>query len=94
MVHRLRVQARTVEENLDALGVVRARVGDLKPEGAILSTGAESAMAERNILDARTGKLEAAAATCNGELGVLMLAVRLLKTRVVVGADKLNTADT
>lgn len=79
-----------VEEDLEAFRVVGARVGEMKAERAWLTAGTDFTKAECENLAARICKLELAAATNDGDLRVMVPAVRTLGVRSVEGKDRVE----
>lgn len=77
---------------MEALREAHDCVDEWTAESASLTTETEQAKAEREKLTALILELEAAAATHEGELGVVGQAVRYLKGHVAVGEDIANTA--
>lgn len=72
--------------------MARERVDELTAERVLLAAGNEQANKERDTLAARDSKLEAAAATYEGELGAVVQTVRSWEVCVAVPKDCANTA--
>lgn len=90
---RLKERVCATEDDSEALCVVRATFDELRAEGASMPAVTEPAKTERDTLPARVRELKVTAMTRNGELGVLVGAVRSLRGRVAAGEDRANTAE-
>lgn len=92
-VCRLEERVHAAEKGSKSLCVERALADKLMTERASYASGTEPAKAKRETLAARTCEFEAAAASCHGELGVVVRRVQSLKGRFAVHEDRANTAE-
>lgn len=77
----------------EALSVACARVDELTTERGSLAARNEQAQAEGYTLWSRIGKLEVAEVTCDGELGIVVQAVRSWKERIAAGHTPASMAE-
>lgn len=92
-LRRLEERVCTDGEDSGALRAARARVNELTAERASLTSGTEQAKGERDTLAPRICKLEGPATTFEGEIGIVVRAVRSLKSRVAEGEDRVSTEE-
>lgn len=83
---------RTTGENAKHVRVTCANVAELTAEWASFSADAELAQAERDTFSNRITELEVYAATCGGEMVVMVKAGRILKVPVAAGVKCPSTS--
>lgn len=92
-IRQLQEREQTTDQDAEALRVAPARADDLTSQRVSLDVGLEQAQAQRDNLEDRIGKLEVDTATYDGKLGTFVRSVPSLKTRIVAGETRANTAE-
>lgn len=84
---------RAAVKDSEVFSVGRVRVDERTAERAMLTAGTAQAKAEHETLASCILELENAAATCEGELVVVVRVVCYLRVCVAVGKDRANAAE-
>lgn len=91
--HQLEERVRMVDEDSEALLAARAHVNQVTADCAWLTAGTKQGKAERDTSVTSIHNMDIVPANHHGQTGVVMWAVRSLKSRVATGGDRANTAE-